>query len=208
MISWFHRKSSGYDYTNMPNSPNSSNVGDIDELMRNIAVGSGASFWCNSTGQGTSLYPESVVDNWFWEHGYSNAYETNCCGNGGQAYNTSAVVSSLNNRRPVLIYGCPSSTYLTTCLLGWCGGTSTCHTFVLDGYYTMTVSNTAVQVTERCRRGNVVISRSTYTYSTQNITRIHTNFGWGNSGTAYCASGYFNPAGESYVVTSKYSYLA
>ena len=111
---------------------------------------------------GTFTFPKKAVS--FMNFHYLNAHKYD--------YGFARVSTSIDQGRPVIIYGCPNINIFKS------------HCWNIDGYKIRTRS-----VTEKTYIGNNLLSE---TKKTEKCEMVHCDFGWGGSSNGYYVSGIFN----------------
>ena len=153
----------------------------IAMLFRWIADEVGMSYGCDASGAHT----QNAV-NFLQRQGYSLE--------GGQGYNWSKIVESINDEKPVLVEGYTDRK--RSCFLFWCSkwvGSGSGHAWVVDGYMTRwTRTQVSLEYFDESRQ---VIDHSVNNrHSNYNVVDhyVHVNWGWGGSKNGYFYDGVFN----------------
>jgi len=104
---------------------------------------------------------------------------------GVRAYDSSIVITSLNNRRPLMAAGCSHRTSIKILGITLSSSYSGCHQWVIDGYLRYRVTFSIIM---RDHRGAIISQMNI----SGHLEYLHNNWGWDGRHNGYFLSGIFD----------------
>ncbi len=156
---WHPTNTFGYNYASMPNG---SGNGEVQRLMRDLGTNVSMNYGCTGSGANASNVTPALKNIF----GFSSANFVN--------YNSSRVVTNLNQNWPVLLDGCQTQTGHWF-IINWWNSYSDCHEWVCDGY----------------QQYNVLLCENGHINGGSSFLYFHMNWGWHEVGLVNDFNGWF-----------------